>query len=136
MKEFKLENKPKIESGFKTPEHYFENFSEKLMQNLPANEPKVISIFQRRKRSLMIAAAILIMALMVPILYNTTANKELDEATLENYLSYQTNMTQFDLINALESDDIDNINTTIALEDKTIEDMMATNPDLELLLNE
>lgn len=136
MKEFKLENKPKIESGFKTPEHYFENFSEKLMQNLPANEPKVISIFQRRKRALMIAAAILIMALMVPILYNTTANKELDEATLENYLSYQTNMTQFDLINALESDDIDNINTTIALEDKTIEDMMATNPDLELLLNE
>lgn len=136
MKEFKLENKPKIESGFKTPEHYFENFSEKLMQNLPANEPKVISIFQRRKKSLMIAAAILIMALMVPILYNTTANKELDEATLENYLSYQTNMTQFDLINVLESEDIDNINTTIALEDKTIEDIMATNPDLELLLNE
>ncbi|SDW32276.1 hypothetical protein [Flavobacterium degerlachei] len=136
MKEFKLENKPKIESGFKTPEHYFENFSEKLMQNLPANEPKIISIFQRRKKSLMIAAAILIMALMVPILYNTTANKELDEATLENYLSYQTNMTQFDLINVLESEDIDNINTTIALEDKTIEDMMATNPDLELLLNE
>lgn len=136
MKAFKLENKPKIESGFKTPEHYFENFSEKLMQNLPANEPKVISIFQRRKRSLMIAAAILIIALMVPILYNTTANKELDEATLENYLSYQTNMTQFDLINVLESEDIDNINTTIALEDKTIEDMMATNPDLELLLNE
>lgn len=136
MKAFKLENKPKIESGFKIPEHYFENFSEKLMQNLPANEPKVISIFQRRKRSLMIAAAILIIALMVPILYNTTANKELDEATLENYLSYQTNMTQFDLINVLESEDIDNINTTIALEDKTIEDMMATNPDLELLLNE
>jgi hypothetical protein len=136
MKEFKLENKPKIESGFKTPEHYFENFSEKLMQNLPANEPKVISIFQRRKRSLMIAAAILIIALMIPLLYNTTANKELDETTLENYLSYQTSMTQFDLISALESEDINNINTTVALEDKTIEDMLARNPDLEQLLNE
>lgn len=136
MKEFKLENKPKIESGFKTPEHYFENFSEKLMQNLPANEPKVISIFQRRKRSLMIAAAILIIALMIPFLYNTTANEELDQTTLENYLSYQTNMTQFDLINALESEDINNINTTVALEDKTIEDMLARNPDLEQLLNE
>lgn len=136
MKEFKLENKPKIESGFKTPEHYFENFSEKLMQNLPANEPKVISIFQRRKRSLMIAAAILIIALMIPFFYNTTANKELDQTTLENYLSYQTSMTQFDLINALESEDINNINTTVALEDKTIEDMLARNPDLEQLLNE
>jgi hypothetical protein len=136
MKEFKLENKPKIESGFKTPEHYFENFSEKLMQNLPANEPKVISIFQRRKRSLMIAAAILIIALMIPFFYNTTANKELDQTTLENYLSYQTSMTQFDLISALESEDINNINTTVALEDKTIEDMLARNPDLEQLLNE
>ncbi|EIA07854.1 hypothetical protein [Flavobacterium frigoris] len=136
MKAFKLENKPKIESGFKTPEHYFENFSEKLMQTLPANEPKVISIFQRRKNAFMAAAAILIIALMVPILFDTTTTKELDEATLENYLSYQTNMTQFDLINALESEDIDHINTTVALEDKTIEDMLASDPDLEQLLNE
>jgi hypothetical protein len=27
MKAFKLENEPKIKSGFKTPDHYFENFS-------------------------------------------------------------------------------------------------------------
>jgi hypothetical protein len=27
MKAFKLENEPKIESGFKTPDHYFDNFS-------------------------------------------------------------------------------------------------------------
>ena len=42
MKTFKLENEPKIESGFKTPEKYFENFSIKMMEQLPANEPKVI----------------------------------------------------------------------------------------------
>ena len=37
MKTFKLENKPKIESGFKIPEHYFENFSvemEEITQNI------------------------------------------------------------------------------------------------------
>ena len=49
MKTFKLENEPKIESGFKTPDHYFEDFSAKIMQQLPENEPKVISIFQKRK---------------------------------------------------------------------------------------
>lgn len=136
MKTFKLENKPKIDSGFKTPDHYFENFSENVMQRLAGDEPKVISIFQKRKRSLMIAAAILIVALMVPVLYNSTNSGELDAATLENYLSYQTNMTQYDLINALESEDIDNINSTVALENKTIEDILATNPDLEQLLNE
>lgn len=136
MKAFKLENKPKIESGFKTPDHYFENFSENILCHLPVHEPRVISIFKKRKRSLMIAAAILIVALMLPMFYNSTNNRELDAATLENYLSYQTNMSQYDLINALESDDIDSIKTTVALEDKTIEDILATNPDLEQLLNE
>lgn len=136
MKTFKLENEPKIDSGFKTPDLYFENFSENVMQHLSGNEPKVISIFQQRKRPLMIAAAILLIALMVPLLYNSTNNSEVDASTLENYLSYQTSLTQYDLINALESEDIDNINATVALENKTIEDILVTNPDLEQLLNE
>jgi hypothetical protein len=136
MKAFKLEKKAKIEAGFKTPEHYFENFSENIMQNLPENEPKLVSIFQKRKSFFMIAAAILIIAMLVPILYNTTDNTELDDATLENYLSYQSNLNQYDLMTALESEDINNINTTVALEDKTIEDMLANNPDLEQLLYE
>jgi hypothetical protein len=136
MKAFKLENTPKIESGFKTPDHYFESFSENVMLHISDNQPKVISIFQKRKRSFMVAAAILLITLMVPFYYNSINNKELDTATLEDYLSYQTNMSQYDLINTLESDDINNIKTTIALEDKTIEDILASNPDLEQLLNE
>jgi hypothetical protein len=136
MKAFKLEKKSKIESGFKTPEHYFENFSENIMRNLPANEPKLVSIFQKRKSFFMIAAAILVIALMVPFLYNNSATTELDAASLENYLSYQTSINQYDLINSLDFEEINNINTTAVLEDKTIEDMLASNPDLEQLLNE
>jgi hypothetical protein len=49
----------------------------------------------------MLAAAILVIALMVPILYSPNANTELDSATLENYLSYQTNLSQYDLINLI-----------------------------------
>jgi hypothetical protein len=136
MKAYKLEKKSKIESGFKTPEHYFENFSENIMRNLPANEPKLVSIFQKRKSFFMIAAAILVIALMVPFLYNNSATTELDAASLENYLSYQTSINQYDLINSLDFEEINNINTTAVLEDKTIEDMLASNPDLEQLLNE
>jgi hypothetical protein len=136
MKAFKLEKKSKIESGFKTPDHYFESFSENIMLNLPKSEPKLVSIFQKRKSFFMIAAAILIIAMLVPILYNRADNTELDAATLENYLSYQSNLNQYDLMTALESEDINNINTTVALEDKTIEDMLANNPDLEQLLYE
>lgn len=139
MKAFKLENEPKIESGFKTPEHYFENFSEKIMSQLPEREPKVISLFQRNKKIFMMVAAVLIIALLIPIFYTSTVNvnrNEIDTATLENYLSYQSNINQYDLINVLETDEIDNINTTIALEDATIEDILASNANLEHLIIE
>ena len=114
----------------------FESFSENVMQNLLKSEPKLVSIFQKRKSFFMIAAAILIFAMLVPILYNTTDTTELDTATLENYLSIQSNINQYDLMSALDFEDINNINTTAVLEDKTIEDMLASNPDLEQLLNE
>jgi hypothetical protein len=103
------------------------------MRNLPENE---LALFSEKKNFFMLAAAILVIALMVPILYNKSANTELDSAALENYLSYQTNLSQYDLINSLEFEDINNINTTAVLEDKVIEDMLASNPDLEQLLNE
>ncbi|MBP6180359.1 hypothetical protein [Flavobacterium sp.] len=137
MKAFKLENEPKIESGFKTPEHYFENFSAKVLQQLPKEEPKVISLFQKRKLVMMMAAAILVIALMIPIVNTyTTKTKELDSNTLENYLTYQSNMNQYDLISELDSEDINKINTPLALEDETIEDLLSVNSNAENLIIE
>lgn len=137
MKTFKLENTPKIEPGFKTPEHYFENFSEKVMNQIPQNEPKVISLFQKRKMMLLMAAAVLVFALMIPIYkYNSSNSKELDTATLENYLSYQSSLNQYDLINDLETEDINNLKTTVVLEDDAIEDILSSNSNLEHLIIE
>lgn len=137
MKEFKLENTSKIETGFKTPEHYFENFSEIVINQLPKNEPKVISIFQKRKNILMMAAAVLVIGLIIPTIdFSSSKVSELDTVALENYLSYQSNINQYDLINVMESEDINAIQTPIALEDKTIEDILATNANLEHLIIE
>ncbi len=137
MKTFKLENEPKIETGFKTPDHYFENFSIKMMEQLPKNEPKVISIFQKRKTLIIVAAAILVLALMIPILSpSSTDTKELDATALENYITYQSNVNQYDLISILESEDINNIKTGIVLEDETIEDHLSVNSNLENLILE
>lgn len=137
MKAFKLENEPKINSGFKIPEHYFENFSEKVMQQLPEKEPKTISLFQKRKFLLMMVAAVLIIALMVPVLNTfSTKPKELDSTALENYLAYQSDMNQYDLVNELETEDINRIKTSIALEDETIEDILSSNADAEHLIIE
>jgi hypothetical protein len=48
--------------------------------------------------------------------------------TLENYLSNQTNINQYDLINGLKPDEIDSINTTVALEDGIIERYISRYP--------
>ena len=137
METFKLENEPKIESGFKTPDHYFEDFSAKIMQQLPENEPKVISIFQKRKNILFAVAAVLVLALMIPVYTTLSTNtKTLDETTLENYITYQSNVNQYDLISELELEDINKIKTTIPIEDEAIEDVLTTNSDMEHLILE
>ena len=137
MKTFKLENEPKIESGFKTPDNYFENFSIKMMEQLPANEPKVVSLFQRRKNLFLMVAAVLVLALMIPFVNNFfTTKQELDSTQLENYITYQSNVNQYDLINGLETSDINNIKISMFIEDKAIEDVLSVNSNLENLILE
>ena len=137
MKAFKIENEPKIESGFNTPDHYFENLSSKVMQQLTKEEPKVISLFQKRKYMIMMVAAVLVLALMIPVFLTfPTKNKELDETALENFLAYESTISQYDLISVLEPDDINKIETEDFLEDKTIEDFLATNSTVEDLFTE
>lgn len=135
MKEFKLNTNPKIESGFKIPEDlYFEKFSANLLEQLPKNEPKIISLFQKKKAIFMMVAAVFVLALLIPSIINTTSrSNNIDSATLETYLSYQSNVNQYDLINVLNEDDINEINnnTNIALGDKTIEDILLSNNNLE-----
>ncbi|MGA9639026.1 hypothetical protein [Flavobacterium sp.] len=114
MKEFKLDTTPKISTGFKTPELYFDTLSEKVTQRLPAKQTKVISIFRNKKHIVLMVAAIFVIALLVPILFsNLTKTNELDESTIENYLSYQSNVTQYDIINLLDDEDIDHLKATV-----------------------
>lgn len=137
MKTFKLENEPKIETGFKIPDHYFENFSKKMMEHVPVNEPKVISFFQKRRKTILMVAAILVLALMIPILNpSTTKLTEIDTLTLENYLTDQSNVNPYDLISELESEDINNIKSQVVLEDETIENHLSENTNLEYLILE
>ena len=137
MKTFKLENEPKIKSGFKIPDNYFDDFSIKMMDQLSTSEPKVISIFQKRKNLFLMIAAVLVLALMIPFINNSNTNKqEIDTAILENYITYQSNVNQYDLINVLETEDISKIKISMAIEDKAIEDVLSVNSNLENLILE
>lgn len=137
MKAFKLENEPKILSGFKTPENYFDTISAKVLQQINEEEVKVIPIYKRKKTITLIAAAVVGIALMIPVINNYNAtSKELDEATLETYLSYQSNLNQYDLIRELDTKDIEKLNKNVALEQETLEDILSSNPNIENLISE
>jgi len=137
MKTFKLENEPKIESGFIVPEHYFDNFSKKVVSQLPDEKSKVIPLFQRRKNLFFAVAAVLVIALLLPI-YNqfSTTSDEIDTTTLENHLTYQTDINPYELISELEETDINKIHPTTTLKEETLEDVLTANPDLERLISE
>jgi hypothetical protein len=132
MKTFKLENEPKIESGFVTPEHYFENFSAKIMQQLPEEKPKVISLFSKRKTWIYAAAAIMVLALTIPVYNNYSSRSlEIDALTLENYIANNSAVSETDLAILLDEEDIQKVTIDLNIEDKSIENELSTNTYLE-----
>ena len=130
MKDFKLDNHPKINSGFKTPDRYFDDFSEKILHRLEEKESKVISIFSRRKNWLYACAAILVLALSVPSFFQNQTN-EIDATALENYLAINSGISEVDLIDLLQTEDINKIQINPNIDDKTVEDILINNSNFE-----
>jgi hypothetical protein len=135
MKNFNLGNEPKITSGFTTPDGYFDTFSEKVLAQLPKQEPKVISIFSSKKVWYFAAAAVLILMLSIPLFTKySTQQEEIDSATLENYIAYQSNISEEEIVNLLEQDDLDKMKLDFNIDDATIEDALKSNSNLEQYL--
>lgn len=137
MKKFNLENVPKTTSGFIVPDNYFEDFSKNVLSQLPDETKRVIPLYKQKSKLLMAVAAILVIGLFIPIFNQLSKpSEELDLTTLENHLSYQTNINQYDLISELDEDDLNKMGATIQLKDEIIEEHLSTNSDLERLLSE
>lgn len=132
MKEFKLDNEPKITSGFTTPEGYFDAFSERMMSKIIKDETKIVSISISRKKWFFAVAAVLILALSVP-LFNTIlpTTNEPDQDTLENYITYRSEISENDLVDLLEKEDLEKMNVDYNLQDETTEDLLLTNSNFE-----
>lgn len=131
MKEFRLDNEPKITSGFKTPEGYFDDLSEKINANLPKNEPKVISIFQKRKTWMYGVAAVLAISLSVVFYQQFQSTETLDADFLENYIARNTTVSEYDLLELLEKEDIEKLQIDLDIQDEVLEETMIHNTNLE-----
>jgi hypothetical protein len=132
MKEFKLDNEPKITSGFITPDGYFDTLSNKILAQLPKQEPKIISLFSYRKTWYYAVAAILILMLSIPLFTKYSTNtEEIDNTTLENYLAYQSTISEEEIVKLLEQEDLDKMKIEFNIQDKDIEDALYSNKNLE-----
>lgn len=131
MKDFKLDNEPKIKTGFQIPEHYFEQFSENVMTKLPNQEPKVISLWDRNKKWIYGVAAIIVLSLAIPLANQLQNNKQEETLEIENYLAYHSTLTNDDIIELLDEEDIAKIEVNNSIDNQTMEDELTENIDIE-----
>ncbi len=132
MKPFKLDNEPKITSGFTTPEGYFDSFNVKMLEQLPNEEPKVISIFSRRKTWYYAAAAVVVMIFSAPIYNNFYGNtEEVDAVALEDYITNHATISNDEIAVLLDKEDLEKMKLELNLQDEAVEDILLNNTDLE-----
>ena len=132
MKEFKLDNEPKITSGFTVPEGYFDTFPGQFLTQLPKQETKIISIFRAKKAWYFTAAAIVVLMLCLPVYNNYKLHQEeVDMATLEDYIAYHSTISEEDIVKLLDKEDLEKIQIDLKIQDKDIEETLGSNSDLE-----
>ena len=132
MNKFSLDNHPKITSGFTAPENYFDSLPDIILEKIKEEQPrkgKVITL----KNFAYAAAAIVVIALSIPFFSSnlSLSFEQIDTASLENYISYESNVSQYELINLMDDSELDAMHVNLSLEDQSIEDILTSNPNFE-----
>lgn len=128
MKTFRLDSEPKLKPGFKIPENYFETLTDKVMQQLPEKEVKVVPLYKRKYTWISAVAAIFIIALGISLYFRMSAPAtQPDAEAIENYLVYQANISSYELMQNLDTSDIKELEQSITLNDEAIEDYLYEN---------
>lgn len=132
MKDSNLED-IKMNNGFKIPDGYFENFENKIMNQIENEEPKVISIF-RRKYFYVASIAATILVVIGFLFTNNNNINSIDDTTLENYLV--TEVSSYDLIDKIDLENIASADDVIELSNDNLENYLMNTPNLDYYLNE
>lgn len=115
MKKFDLHNDPKIETGFKIPEHYFENLEDRIMNRLPEQKVKVISLWQRKSVWISGMAAVLVVSLGTWFYFNQQSTEF--SVSSQEYLAYSNDITTEEIAYHLTDEDITTIEKELGLYD-------------------
>lgn len=134
MNNFKLDNEPKIKSGFQIPENYFDTFAEKVMNELPKEELKVISLWDKNKRWIYSVAAVLVLSLTIPLanqFQSTTTETTTETNEIENYLAYHASLSDEEIIKLLDKEDIAEIEITNSLDEEALKQALYEDSNTE-----
>ena len=134
MKHFKLDKEPKINTGFEIPDDYFEQFESKMMQQLPKENVKVVSLFHRKQLWISSIAAVLLVMIAIPVYFNMKGATTLETATLENYLS--TEYSTYEIVDKLSNEDITALENDLSLSDDAVEAYLLDTQNLDYYLNQ
>jgi len=115
MKKFDLHNDPKIETGFKIPENYFENLEDRIMNQLPEQEARVVPLWQRKTVWYSGVAAIFMLSIGTWMYFNQQSNEIM--ATSQEYLAYSNDITTEEIAYHLTDEDITTIEKELGLYD-------------------
>lgn len=140
MKPFDLENKNEIKSGFKVPENYFEQFEAKMMAQIqPEKETKVVSIFYRKQVWMSAIAAVILLAIAIPVYFNMANSNNLDATTIEMYLSQQQGIGITELSKHLTDEDIVALEQNLSISETNSEEVeayLSETENLDYYINE
>lgn len=134
MKDFKLDKESKINTGFEIPDNYFEQFEAKIMQQLPKENVKVVSLFHRKQLWISSIAAVLLVMIAIPVYFNMKGATTLETATLENYLS--TEYSTYEIVDKLSNEDITALENDLSLSDDAVEAYLLDTQNLDYYLNQ
>ena len=140
MKQFDLENNKEIKSGFKAPENYFEQFEAKMMEQISKEkETKVVSLFYRKQVWISSIAAVLLLAIAIPVYFNMAKENNLDAGTIEVYLSQQQGIGITELSKHLTDEDIAELENNLSINEANsdaVEDYLSESENLDYYINE
>lgn len=124
MKNFKIDENSKKETGFAVPENYFENLESRIFNRIETQEVKVISIFQQPKYWITAFAAIFVIGLFFSISF-----KNLNEESVANeeFLTSQTDLTTEELAEHLTENDLKILEENLTIYDQQVIDLTKEN---------
>lgn len=129
MNKILLDNEPKITTGFKVPENYFENFEVKIPVEATTKKSTLIQLVNNNKWILS-AAAILILCVTIVFQWDIAGKQEY-VVEVEDHLLYNSTLSDDDIVNLLDEETISNMKIESSIDNIEIEQTLIEESNIE-----